>query len=180
MTAHTRVSGVWKEITGMHTKVSGAWKEITEGWVNVSGTWKQFFSSAGPFVDSHTATSNGVIVKGFGSARASFEVNSDGTLSSDFGTSLTPAYDDGVEWLPVGTPSDWHVRVTATGDTGDMTGLSLSTWYACTAQREWAVEVSGGLADSATVTLTVAFSDDGGSTTFVTYSSVITLTASIS
>lgn len=46
MTAHVKVSGSYKEITGIHTRVSGTWKEITEGHVKVSGVWKQFYANA--------------------------------------------------------------------------------------------------------------------------------------
>lgn len=45
MSVHTKVSGIWKEVTELHVKVSDVWKGITEGWVNISGVWKQFFSS---------------------------------------------------------------------------------------------------------------------------------------
>lgn len=176
MPIHTRVSGVWQQVTEIHARVSGTWREVKEGWVKDGGTWRQFFSSL--FVDSHTIVDAGIILKGSGSAEARFSVDSDGGLSSSSGV-VSPAYDDSAEWLPNGTPGDWHVRVTATGDTPDMGGLSLNTWYACTSDRTWTVGVSGGSADSATVTLTVEFSNDAGSSVAYTFTDVIDMTASI-
>ena len=47
MSVHTKVSGVWKEITGIWVKISGTWKEITGGHVNISSTWKEFYAKGG-------------------------------------------------------------------------------------------------------------------------------------
>lgn len=44
MSMHTRISGIWKEITDPQVRISSIWKLIEEGWVRVSGVWKQFFS----------------------------------------------------------------------------------------------------------------------------------------
>jgi hypothetical protein len=41
MSLHTKVSGVWKEITtgNIFVKDSGVWKDVANIFVNVSGTW---------------------------------------------------------------------------------------------------------------------------------------------
>lgn len=134
------------------------------------------------FIDSHNVTSTGIIVKGSGAATARLTVESTGTLLGGAGglVIVTPAFDDSREWAGGATPGDYHVRVTATGDTGDMGGLSLNTWYACTSNRSWDVSISGGSPGSNSVNLTIEFSNDGGSTVFQTFSGIISLIASIS
>jgi len=48
VTAHTKISGTWKDITEIQTKVSGSWKEVAEGYTKISGAWEQFYSAAAP------------------------------------------------------------------------------------------------------------------------------------
>jgi len=44
MSANAKVSGSWKNVTGISCRVSGTWKEVTKGWCRVSGAWKEFYS----------------------------------------------------------------------------------------------------------------------------------------
>lgn len=181
MSANIKVSGTWREASGIWVKVSGTWQDIQQGWIKVGGTFQQFFGSI-LYVQSRTITRTGVIVKGSGAAEAGIVFETDGTFStSGYGIeSTSPAY-DGDEYVNGGDPTDYHVRVTATGDTGDMGGLSLSTWYSLgSVSREWNIDISGGGASSNSVDVTFEFSDDGGSTVLETFTDILTLTAGIS
>lgn len=57
MTAHSKISGVWKEVDSIHCKVSGAWKDVSEGYAKVSGVWEQFYSK----IDGIIATGGDLI-----------------------------------------------------------------------------------------------------------------------
>lgn len=46
MTAQTKISGAWKDVSAVSTKVSGAWKDVSEGYTKISGAWKQFLAPA--------------------------------------------------------------------------------------------------------------------------------------
>lgn len=66
-----------------------------------------------------------------------------------------------------GFGDDYHVRVTHTAG-GDIyaSGSGLGTWLALTSDRSWQFQETRGGPDSNTTTqYTVAFSDDGGTTT---------------
>jgi hypothetical protein len=61
---------------------------------------------------------------------------------------------------------DYHVRVTyLSGANNYSSGAGLSTWLALTSDRLWTFVEQRSGPDSGTSTWTVAFSDDGGSTT---------------
>ena len=49
MSLHTKVSGVWKEITtgNIFVKDSGVWKDVANIFVNVSGTWTSMIFTPG-------------------------------------------------------------------------------------------------------------------------------------
>lgn len=96
-----------------------------------------------------------------GHAIAGIRFNSDGTVD---GHSLVSGYyqvDSGTDWrIPNGSGAGYHVR--ATLDSGDTPTGTLSSWLALSTSREWYFDILTG---SKNCNLTIAVSDDGGSTT---------------
>lgn len=139
MTAHIKVSGVWKEITGAHYKSGGAWKEITEGWVNVSGVWKQFYNSSFLFDPGNQSYNN--ITGASTDARSGFRININGDVEEiDFPFSYT----DRDDWFVSGADyTDYEIFVTELSGTVSFgtvdSWLDMSsgsrTWY-CDAPTE--------------------------------------------
>lgn len=70
---------------------------------------------------------------------------------------------------------DYHVRVTAIGASRYQSGDGLGTWLALTSDRSWQFSWQDFGPASDSTTYTVAFSDDGGSTTLDSF--VMTFTA---
>jgi hypothetical protein len=68
----------------------------------------------------------------------------DSTASVSFGSTgaLTKTGNGsgaGFDWLRAGAAADFDIRVTATGDTGSMTGPTLSTWHNLGTTRTWLI-----------------------------------------
>ena len=148
MTAHVKVSGTWKAITGIHTRVSGTWKEVLEGWVKVSGVWKQFYA---------TFNIGDLSVAWQGTSYLQF--NTDGTLT-------TPAGAAGY-WVgsaaSTGIGTGKYIRMVRTSGYNSM--INDNTWLEVTSNRQFAVSVAGF---DETWTGYVEYSLDGGSSVVAT------------
>lgn len=115
-------------------------------------------------------------MKGSGAANANITVRNDGTFSST-SLSVSPAFDAGDEWLPVGTPADWDVMLQyVSGD--HLTSGTENTWLNCGTNRTFEIAVAGASAnvDGGTFNLLFRFAGTGSAVS----SSTLTLTAGIS
>ena len=77
---------------------------------------------------------------GGGLSTAKFQVNTNGTITTSGNAS---SYSDTTWHLPtsVGIGSSYQIRVTATGDTGSLTG-TLNTWQTISSFRAWQLSTS--------------------------------------
>lgn len=134
MSAHTRVSGTWRNITDIYTRVSGSWRNVAVGYVRVSGNWQVFFYN--PTIDLGTSLSN-VSSNLSGTVNSGFRFNTNGTYDAynPTGTTLVAAGN----WADpaVGNVGDdYEIMVTAisgsldTGTTGAWLGLDLNRTFA--------------------------------------------------
>lgn len=123
---------------------------------------------AEPYLNvSRTITATGVLVKGSGSVSGRFTLSSTGAASY-IGDSCSPAIDTDKEWLSaLGNPSDWHVKCTYTG-TAPNIGDSTGVWLAMTSTRYWGHTITDTI-EVRNTALTLAFSNDGGTTTHSTF-----------
>jgi hypothetical protein len=127
MAMHTKVSGVWKEITGAHVKVAGSWKEITEGWVRVSGVWKQFYN-ASYLLDPGTLNFSHTVVGS--TATNGIQIDTDRNIYEIAGSHI-----DRSDWLAAGgAASDYEVEFHFNSGTRDG-GDSEDTYLALTSDR---------------------------------------------
>jgi hypothetical protein len=91
MSLHTKVSGVWKEITtgNIFVKDSGVWKDVANIFVNVSGTWTSMIFTPG----NVTYTSSGTFAVPLGTNNLLIECWGGGGSGGSgwFGAAYPPA-----------------------------------------------------------------------------------------
>lgn len=126
---------------------------------------------------SHSFPAVGVLVKGIGTAAASFTLATNGDLTSAFtGTgSPIPAINTTNEWLEnsaASSNSDWEARATLTSGTTPTTNAGLNTWLALTSARTWG-NTRTNSAGTTTSTLTIDFGEVGTSTSLVTVTNMV-------
>ena len=144
MTVHTKVSGTWKEVTGISVNVASTWKTVNSGWTNVSGVWKQFFGTGTELL----AAGNGGQVYTTDDltpwdASVGIRFNTDGTV--DAGTETEGGgmvWVSWGNWIVGGTPSsDYSVRYTnlsiLSGSAWDVEAEVEDTWIDLGTQRIW-------------------------------------------
>lgn len=138
MPVKINVAGTWKDAT-VKINVAGTWKTATV-WHNVSGTWKNLSSAPSASLPANMYPEENY------TASANLKIKTDGTWSYTF----TPTTGT---WMNSGSASDYEVRLTQTGGS-TITGESLSTWLACSTERNWYL-TSAEFDKSATATLEI-------------------------
>ena len=157
MSAHTRVSGTWRNITDIYTRVSGSWRSVAVGYVRVSGNWQIFFYN--PTID-------------LGGGLSNFSSNTSGTVNSGFRFNTNGTYD---AYNPTGTTlntagnwadpavgdvgDDYEIRVTATS--GSLDTGTTGTWLGLNLNRTFAISQSTPGSKTFTGTLSIRRASDG-------------------
>lgn len=96
---------------------------------------------------------------GSGSSSVTFRLNTNGTITAT-GNSTTYSDTNWYEPTTAGIGSDYQVRVTATGNTGSLTG-TLNSYTTITSAQSWVLSTTGA---DASVTLSVSVRDVATST----------------
>lgn len=172
-----KVSGVWKEVTGIWNKVSGVWKLVETGDTRVSGVWKNFFTA---WTTALSAISETATNASNGPCSAGVKVQRSGQLQTGNNfNSLSPTYSNVAgEWAdPVsGNPGDYYHARMVYGSGIHLTVGTEDTWQALTSDREYNVQANVG-AGSGTFNGTLQISSDGGSTVDVSCSVTLQVTS---
>jgi len=134
MSAHTRVSGTWRNITDIYARVSGSWRNVAVGYVRVSGNWQVFFYN--PTIDLGTSLSN-ISLNLSGTANAGFRFNRDGTYDAYNPSGTTLIYAGNWANPAIGNVGDdYEIMITPTsgsldtGTTGTWLSLNLNHTFA--------------------------------------------------
>lgn len=137
-------------------------KDIIEGWVGTTSGNKLFFSGATITLD--TSYSMYGTDGGFGSASASFALESDGDIIASEGFGNVDVGD----WISpkASAPGSYEVRATIVS--GSLSSGTTGSWLALTSTRTWVVSRSSPGYSSCVLTIEIRLSGTVLDTTTVT------------
>lgn len=171
-----KVGGAWKSIDDCKVKVASAWKQVDTIYCKVGGAWKEVWNNLVISLDVSSNISQDDTAGNGYYALVGLKVLRDGTVEQASGNTGSPlSYTFRENWAepPSATIGDaYHVRVTNNGETGAAgtdTG-TFGSWLALTSDRTWTWQKDTDVSGTATLSVTVAISDDGGSTTLTSVS----------
>lgn len=126
--------GVWKTVLTPFVKSGGTWRTPTKVWRKISGVWTIVWQAAG-----FTVSSGGSFTNDFSSAPSTITFGSDGsitgndgTLSSNWGTPITP-----------GVGAGYWIKFTLGSGAASWNGATLGTWLQLNSSRVASATGSG-------------------------------------
>jgi hypothetical protein len=161
MTASVKVGAAWKDVPAVSVNVGGTWKSVVGAWVNVADLWFPFFTTAAITLNliDRTRYKTSVAPTDAYAGVGYLVTGNEYYCTATTGTFL----DTGSNWISTGDPTSLHIKCTVnSGDTP--AGATTGSWLAMTSDKYWYLAATSD-GDSKTCNLTIAFSDDGGSST---------------